>query len=141
MNAAERTDILAQTELFRALSRDALLELGARASDRAFDAGEPLYRRGDPAEELFVVASGAVELSVDRSGGEDGVSTRRPGEVFGEAALYDDGPRMVSARAVEDSDVVSLPAASFRQVVRDNPDVAEALVRLMASVIRRTTER
>jgi CRP-like cAMP-binding protein len=48
---------------------------------------------------------------------------------------------MVSARAVEDTDVLVLQGGRFRELVRSEPDVAEALLRLMASVIRASAER
>ena len=36
---------------------------GAGASLRSFKAGEIIFREGDPAEELYVVKSGKVEIT------------------------------------------------------------------------------
>jgi CRP-like cAMP-binding protein len=143
MNVEQRAAVLGEADLFQSLDGNSLLNLGERATDREYEAGRLLYEKGASADELYVLASGSVAILVDRGDGrEDIVSTRRPTEAFGEAALYDrEGTRMVSARAVDDCAVVLVPAEDFRQVVRTNPDVAEALLRLMASVIRNSTER
>jgi CRP-like cAMP-binding protein len=138
MDAEERAALLGDTNLFRSLDRESLRNLGERATDRKFEAGSALYQWGDSANELFVVAKGHVALA-DRA--EVVVANPGPKEFFGEAALYDEGPRMVSARAAQDAEVVLVRAEHFKEVVRRNPDVAEALLKHMAGVIRRSTER
>lgn len=139
MEAKQRAAVLGDVDLFRALDGPTLLDLAERAGDRHYASGERLYEQGVTAAELFVVATGAVELSVTRDGRENVVATRRALEPFGEAALYDDGPRMVSARAVDETDVVVVPKQDFQHLVRSEPDVADALLRLMAAVIREST--
>jgi CRP/FNR family transcriptional regulator, cyclic AMP receptor protein len=142
MTAEEKADALSQVDLFRSLGHDALLELAEDADERHYQSDEVLYSEGDPANELWVVARGGVALSVASGDGDERIlDTRRAPAAFGEAALYDEGPRMVSARAVEDTDVLVLQGGRFRELVRSEPDVAEALLRLMAAVIRASAER
>jgi CRP-like cAMP-binding protein len=142
MNLDEKAALLSEVDLFRSLGRESLLDIAKDAEERHYDSGGVLYTEGDPADELWVVARGGVALSVaDKQGAEETLDTRHRPAAFGEAALYDEGPRMVSARAVDDTDVLVLGGARFRELVRAEPDVAEALLRLMASVIRASTER
>ena len=137
MTPEQRAAVLGTTALFRSLDPEALQRLGEQSADRTYDDGGQLYPQEAPADELYVVASGEVALSVE---GKGVVSNKRASDVFGEAALYDeDGGRMVSARAAEQAEVVILPAEVFRTTVRERPDVAEALLRHMASVIRTST--
>lgn len=83
------------------------------------DSGQLPYAQTESANQLWVVAKGAVALTVaDSSGTEEVISKRRRPEAFGEAALYDEGGRMVAAHAREDTDVLTLDGERFRQVVR-----------------------
>lgn len=142
MNEEDKADVLSRVGIFESLDRQELLDLAKAVEDREYQSGERLYAQGDTANELWIVAKGGVALSVmGTSGDEEIVDTRRPPAAFGEAALYDEKPRMVSARAVEDTHVLVLEGARFKELVRSHPDVAEALLRHMASVIRRTAER
>lgn len=75
--------------------------------------GDVLFRRGEPAFSLYVVRAGAIELS----DAEGVVSVHRPGDNFGERALLTEQPWLFTARAAEASQLVSIPAAVFKQLV------------------------
>jgi CRP-like cAMP-binding protein len=142
MEPEDKTRVLSGVDLFKSLEAGALARLAEDTEGREYRAGQLLFAQGTSADELWIVVDGTVELSVsDAAGDEEVISTRGRAEAFGEAALYDDGPRMVSARAVGDVHVLVLDADRFRNLLRENPEVAEALLRLMASVIRASTHR
>jgi CRP-like cAMP-binding protein len=142
IDAEARAAALGRVSLFDHLDQPALLKLGRQASHQRKPAGQQLYERGSSSDGLWVLARGAVSLLVQDSGGERVLSTRTPVDAFGEAAMYVDPPEyMVSARAEETADVVLVPAEAFMQAVRNDPELAEKLLRLMASVIRRSLER
>jgi mannose-6-phosphate isomerase-like protein (cupin superfamily) len=135
-----RTVALSATDLFRSLDRASLSDLADTSVHRKYRAKEFVFEVGQPADALYVVVQGSVALSVRRpDGGDDVLDTRQSPAAFGEAALWDGGPRMVSARAVDDADVLEIPSRRFKALVRSNPDIAEALLTQMASVIRRRT--
>jgi putative ABC transport system ATP-binding protein len=86
--------------------------------ERSLDAGEVLFRQGDPGDLVYVVEAGAVEVSRERVDGPDEVVAHYgPGQYFGELApLY--GLRgSAAARAVEPTTVVGHPPAEFRHLV------------------------
>jgi NADH dehydrogenase len=72
------------------------------------DAGQTLFHQDEPAFSLYFVKSGALELHGDR----DMVRLVRAGECFGERALLEDRRWHYTARAVEPTVLVSLPAAT-----------------------------
>jgi CRP-like cAMP-binding protein len=143
MTPDEKVDVLSQVDLFEKLDGDSLGELAQDAQERSYSTGDVLYPERDPANELWIVASGSVALGVTRPAGEEAViNTLRPVTAFGEAALFDDeGGRMVSARAAEDTVVLTLPRDRFVTLVREQPDVAEALLRMMAKRLREAAQR
>lgn len=74
---------------------------------RTFLAGETIFREGDPADALFIVASGKIEIVRDGAGGEQRLAEVGPEDIFGEVGLLgEQGTRAASARAVEDSVLV-----------------------------------
>ena len=87
-------DWLADVELFAALEGAARAELAAIAHPFALAEGALLFRQGDPPSGLYLVGEGALEIAT-RMPGDDAAQVSRiaPGEVVGEFALLDDGPR------------------------------------------------
>jgi hypothetical protein len=102
---------------------------------RRCPAGTVLFRQGDPAEHLFLLASGRVEFV------EIGESTG-PGRMFGEIAFFAPGNRRtLTARCSEDSVVLSVDQGTVRQLYFQNPSFGFELVglvagRLSADVVR-----
>lgn len=92
---------------------------------RRLVAGAFVYLKGDPAQSVYLLRSGLIQISVVwRDGREFIVHLARPGELFGEASLgaLEHGEH---ARALEPSEIVEIPAAHLvTQVVRDQGAVA-----------------
>lgn len=68
-------------------------------SRRHYEAGEYIYRKGDIAQEFYVVLGGEVEVLRERDGQESRVATLGIGEYFGEVSLLSDAPHTASVRA------------------------------------------
>jgi CRP/FNR family cyclic AMP-dependent transcriptional regulator len=113
------------------------------STPRRFDHGEVITRQGDPVSSLSLVASGVVRLSaVTPEGREVVVGLLGVGQVFGEAALLDDGAErdsLVEARVVGSATIVQIPASTLRTVIEGNPATGEELLRLVAARLHRTS--
>lgn len=139
-------DALDRAALFEGLSAEALEELRQMATPFAVGAGEVLFRQGDPPSGLFVLDQGLLEIAARMPGDEDTqVSRIAPGEVVGEFALLDPGPRSARVSAVEDSVGLFIPARSFIAMLdegRAGPVAAvDRLRTLVAARTRVTIER
>ncbi len=112
--------------------------VSAAGTPRRLPHDEIVVRQGDPLE-CHLVASGAVRISsVTREGREVVVGVLGAGDLFGESALLG-RPSPVQARAVGTTDLVVLPLAHVRDVLRHHPSTAEELLRLIASRLHRTS--
>jgi CRP/FNR family transcriptional regulator, cyclic AMP receptor protein len=60
---------------------------------------------------------------------------------FGELALLDGGPRSASAEAVERSTLLVVTRAELLRLLRSDEQVAEALLRTLGAIVRRTTRQ
>jgi len=91
------------------------------------DAGTVLFRKGDLADHLYMLASGRIELV------EIGV-TLEPGRVFGEIAFFSpDRRRTVTARCVGPCELLRIDEITVRQLYFQNPDFGFELIGLVAS--------
>ena len=106
---------------------------GRSAERRTFDAGEPVFFEHQPGAEMYVVLSGRVDVltygKVLESVG--------PGGIIGEMALIDDGPRSAAAIAAEKSTVAVIPRALFLELVKDEPEFALSVMRILAARLRK----
>ena len=63
------------------------------------------------------------------------------GEIFGDLAAIDDGPRSADVLALDSGLLACMPAAVFRRLVAEEPQVAEGVLRRLASLVRRLSTR
>jgi len=105
---------------------------GAGAPVRNYKAGEVIFREGDPAQELFVVKSGSVEIRL----GNRVLATLPERSIFGEMALIDQGPRSATAIAVTDSVLVPVGEKQFLLLVSRTPYFALNVMRVLVERLR-----
>jgi CRP-like cAMP-binding protein len=101
-----------------------------------------VFIQGEPGDRMYVLAEGAVKLYVSsRDGGIVELVRHRPPAAFGEVALLDGGPRTASAQAVERSVLLVMTRAELVALLRSDDRVAEALLRTLGAIVRRTTRQ
>jgi len=105
---------------------------GAGAPVRTFKPGDVIFREGDPAEELFIVKSGKVEIRV----GNRLLDTLPELSIFGEMALIDHGPRSATAVAATDATVVPVGEKQFLLMVSRTPYFALNVMRVLVQRLR-----
>lgn len=125
-----------QIDLFANLD-DELLEAIAKSAvvDR-FEAGDRLVRQGAPADGMWLILDGKVELQRDSRA----VATIGPGEICGDVSLLSGLPHTVDAIAQTSGSRVILGMAELRSAVRFHPEVAFEVIKVMASRIHAILE-
>jgi CRP/FNR family cyclic AMP-dependent transcriptional regulator len=107
----------------------------------SYTAGQTIFNLGDPGHALYIVRSGEVEIYVKNDQGEKIVlETTRPGEIFGEVSLLDDGPRTAWVTAISDAQVLRLDRAHFEDYVRQHTPAALNLLSVAARRLRKSDE-
>lgn len=107
---------------------------GAGAPIRSFKAGEIIFRHGDPAEELYIVKSGTVEIRL----GNRLLDTLPELSIFGEMALIDRSPRSATVVAATDTTIVPVDEKQFLFLVSRTPHFALNVMRVLAQRLRTT---
>jgi CRP-like cAMP-binding protein len=131
---------LARCRVLRELSGDALDSLALLLEARDVLAGDSLFRAGDEADEVLVIAEGAVRLERNRQA----LGLLGPGEMLGGASLASVGLRACDAIADGDVRVLALSRGAYMQLRADHPSVAlalhEGLLRELAVNVRALVE-
>src|SRR5262249_16295491 len=106
------------------------------------EAGAILFDVGDPGDCMYVVGSGAVELSAtDKLGQKIVLTLCERGDMFGELSLLERGARTAGAVVMEPADLLARDRAQLRDFFRRKPDAALDMMTVMGRRMRATTER
>lgn len=136
--AAAVAELLAEIPLFQPLWPEERLRLAAQMKQRRFAKGEVIFHKDDPATHLFVIAAGSVKISIqDETGREVLVAVYRGGDVFGELALFDEGPRSATVTALTEALLYTLAGSDLFAVLDKNPKAMRALLARLTRIVRR----
>jgi CRP-like cAMP-binding protein len=102
-----------------------------------FDRGKTIVQEGQVGTRMYAVLEGHVMLKI----GSSIVEKLGPGGVFGELALIEQAPRLASAVAVTDCELLPINRTAFLMLVKTNPDFAESLLGSLAERLRVLTAR
>jgi NTE family protein len=122
--------------LFADLDTKSMAAIERELSLLLLPGGAPLFRQGEPADAVYVVASGC--LGVFRHEDEDSadepilMAEIPPGNIVGEMSLLSHSHRTRSVAALRDSEVWRLARSSFDKLTALHPEVLPALMRNVA---------
>lgn len=122
--------------LFKSMSDLAFEALIQAAYLQTFPAQLELIREGDPADFLYVVTEGRVELFVRANGREATMGMVHPIGTFIPAAVLKDAVYLMSARTCQKSKVLMIPAENVRAAFEADDAFARAIVVELASCYR-----
>jgi CRP/FNR family cyclic AMP-dependent transcriptional regulator len=128
--------------LLEGLSAERLEAIARECAWRSFEPGQRIISRDAPDRDLYLIVSGRVRVTTYSAAGRQ-VTFRDfgAGQHLGEVAAIDGMPRSADVVALDSALLASLPAASFRRLLREEPAIAERLLRDFAGLVRRLSER
>jgi len=134
---------LRELDLFKGRKEETLTDMEAIVERRIFAAGETLFRRGEPGDELFLIRRGAVRIMLPLDGNVNyHLATFGRGDFFGEMSFLDREPRSADAVAFTDADVFVISRARFDEFVSGHKKLGmqlfEGLARALAIRLRHT---
>jgi CRP-like cAMP-binding protein len=138
---SENRRILETNQLLGAMPPETLEALRAVSTVRTVARNEILFRRDEPATEMYGIVSGRMAiLTSSPDGRESLVAVLEEGALFGELGLFDDGPRSADARALEETKVIVLGYEPVRAAIDAQPTLLWIIVRLLARRLRATDD-
>jgi len=126
--------IIREVELFRSVPSHIIDEIAQLVTEESFSAKHVLFREGDFADSLYILAEGQVVLNIQ---GEKPltIAVDESGSVFGWSALVE--PRLYTATAecTMDSNVIKIDGDRLFRVFERHPREGLMIMRRLAGVI------
>ena len=139
---ADKRSLLRAHPFFKGLDEAIIDWLVPRTVSRRVKKGTVLFRKGDTGSELYAVCAGAVRISSPSEQGSDAIfNLIIPGDIFGEIAFLDRGPRTADAVVVETGELMVIERRDFIMLLREHPEVSMRLIEILCSRLRRTSEQ
>ncbi len=137
----ERLLFLKRSPLFGEVPTDDLRVVVEQLREEACFVGERIFDIHDPVDEMYIVMSGKVGISLNENPElAQFVSVLGPGECFGEMGLLDDLPRSATAHVVEDVILLCLERDKLRGLLVSYPELAFGLLRSLSLRLRNANE-
>lgn len=136
---SNEVELLRRVPLFAGME-PAKLKLLAYTSDVVtYRAGQVLFRRGDIGDAAYVIIQGNAEVTISTDTGEIAVAHLRDGDFLGEIAILCDTPRTATVTASSELKTLRIRKERFFELLRQFPEMAIELTRLLADRLTRTT--
>jgi CRP-like cAMP-binding protein len=134
--ADKAIDLIRRVPLFSECTKRELQAIASAAKEVSHKQGDVLAREGDRGIGFFVIADGTAKVTVGNSNrGQLG-----PGDFYGEISLLDEGPRSATVTAETPIKLYGLTAWAFKELVAQNPSIAQKLLKVMADRLRQTSK-
>jgi CRP-like cAMP-binding protein len=126
-------ELLRHLPLFANVSEAELAALAGQTQVTHFDREATIFFQGDPTDRVWVVREGRVKIVyLETDGREVILEMIGPGEVFGGAVLFMP-QHPATAKAMEDSEIVSLASEAYTRFLTGQPQVTLKLIRMLGN--------
>ncbi|MBU1370334.1 MAG: cyclic nucleotide-binding domain-containing protein [Bacteroidetes bacterium] len=129
---AQRVILLKKIPVFNPLDQDALSELAALLVERKTRAQEPIFRKGDRGENMYILVEGEVRVH----DGNHVIARLQAGQVFGEYALFDTENRSASVTTEKPGLVLVLDRSSLMDFLKRFPELLLGMLQLQIKRMR-----
>ena len=139
MSIEQEVELIRRIPIFERI-QPAMQKLLCFSSERlTYDAGQVMFNAGDAADAAYIIIEGSVEISVPTPSGPIIVNQLGKNELLGEIAIFGDVPRTATATAQTKLETLKISKELFNKIIRENPDAAIELIRVLAARLANTT--
>lgn len=128
----EKVIFLQDLDIFSEVRTEDLAYLAAIAEEVSFSPGSHLYQIHEPGDSLYLIIQGEVRLHRD----QQEIAVLGPREAIGTWSLFDNQPRVATATAMEETQVLRVSREDFYDLLSDHVRIAEALLKALARRLR-----
>jgi len=134
--------LLRGIDIFEDLAVGELAAVASVTEEIDYPAEEIVIREGEAGEQMYLIIKGEVSV-IKAHGTEDELELDRIGEgdYFGEMALFEDIKRTATIRTEADSRLLILHKQEFTEIVREYPQIALEICKVLSGRIRHLHEK
>lgn len=122
--------------LFITCSNKDLKRIYLMSTEKRFKTGETIAYEGDTALEAYILLKGMVEVRIKNKK----IASLGAGNVVGELALLDNGPRTAKITCMTDCETLAISRKSFHKLLLDIPTLSAKILHGLASRVRKQNE-
>lgn len=137
LTTIEKVIFLQNIDVFAEVPSEQLALLATIAEEEDYSQDDIIYREDEPSDALYLVLDGKVRLHR----GEQEIAQATNKDAFGTWALFDEEPRVVTATVVEDAQLLRVDREDFMDLLADNVQIAQGVMKTVAKRLRRLVER
>jgi F420-non-reducing hydrogenase small subunit len=115
------------------------MSLGADIYGVVYEKGEIICQEGDPGDCMYIIQSGAVEITRQKGSQEVVVAMLEQGDFFGEMALLDQQPRSATVKTMCRTRLLPLTRDSFLRRAYEDPEISLHLIKALSQRIDKTS--
>ncbi|MFM8322788.1 MAG: cyclic nucleotide-binding domain-containing protein [Chloroflexota bacterium] len=128
----ERVALLRTVSLFSEIPDEILAELAALLTPVEMTPKQVLFNKGDLGDSMYIIVRGWILIH----DGEMEVNRLGPADVFGEMAIVDDQPRLASATALDNTQLLRLSQDTFYELMDHRSEFARGVIRVLNRRLR-----
>lgn len=141
MSLEQEVELIRQFPIFSKI-QPAMQKLLCFSAERlAFDPGQVMFNIGETADAAYIIIDGNAEVSVPTPSGPIVINSIGKNEIVGEIAIFGDVPRTATVQATTRLETLKISKELFVKVIRENPDAAIELIRILAARLTNTTSQ
>jgi hypothetical protein len=118
-----RLQVLDQTDIYRPLPAELMLELAHRFCLANFAPGEAVIWQGERNDDVYFLIDGKLDVILVQEGQPVRIGVIQPGEMFGEIAFFTADARYATVRAVEASRCFVLTDVDLQLLAYQHPTI------------------
>lgn len=132
MKKREKMWYLKHINLFKDLNDQELLVLDRISYMKAYKRREQVYSQGDPGDVVYLLKKGRIKIyKLSPDGKELILAILESGEIFGEMALIDEGPRDTIAEALDETLICFVRRRDFELLLKKKPSLARHITKII----------
>lgn len=136
VGSKERIKWLTKIDLFASFSSKELESFAETLEEIECKAGEILCREGEPADEMFILLTGELQIIKEKRK----ITTVKPINYVGEMALIEEKPRSATVKAIEPCSLLKISADHFYSHFARQPTLLISMMKILSQRIRQDTE-
>jgi len=137
LTTIEKVLFLQDIDMFEFTTTEDLSHIAAITEEVEYEADSIVFKEEEISDSMYVVVEGKVKLTRD---GQD-VMTAEKKDVFGTWALFDDEPRIVTATAIESTQLLRIDKEEFVDLLADHVAITQSIMKTMTKRLRNLMRR
>lgn len=126
------TSVIKKIPIFAMLGEDILRQIAGIVNERQYKKSMIIFFEGEPGEAVYFVIKGKVKIfKTNADGKEQIIHIMQNGDVFAESVLFTGLDYPASAEVLEDSVIGILRCDDLEDLIRQDGDLAVAIINIM----------